>query len=404
MRAAFCENRSGMTTRVLFLAERTSLPQGTVLPDGSGAHVAATLSGLRRHFEVLPLLAQEAEQPSSASRPVKRLVPRRVRGLRQDLLLLRDDRSFGERAVAEATAFRPDLIYERNEYLAFAGQHLARRLRLPHILEVSGLVDLDSREFYRSFGEPFGTAGERWKLRHADLVVTETPGLGRKLVERGARSGGVVIIPNTADLSLFDRAPREAHTGVPLVVGWIGHLMSWHSLDLLVSAAAAIVKTTDQVRFEVVGGGAGLDQVMTQVAARGLAPWFRFTGTVPRVELPATLARFDIGVVPGHLAHAFPVKLVEMGAAGLPVVAPGSRSLDEMLTPGLEYEPFAAGEASSFTAALRGLIDDPEKRAGLGAALQAVVRERYSWEASAEALRAAVESLVGNAGRPRLAA
>ncbi|HEX4521418.1 MAG TPA: glycosyltransferase [Gaiellaceae bacterium] len=393
-----------MTTRVLFLAERTSVPDGGILPHGSGAHVAATVSGLRQHFDVLPLFAEDEETVSSSPHSVKRFVPPRVRGLRQDVRLVRDDRSFSERAIAEATAFRPDVVYERNEYFAVAGHRVAKRLHVPHVLEVTGLVDLDFREFYRSLGEPLGSALERWKLRHADAVVTETPGLGRKLVARGAPERRLVIVPNTADLAFFGAARRTEHPDGPIVVGWIGHLMSWHSLDLLVSAAESIVKTDRRVRFDIVGGGVGLEQVVAQVAARGLASSFRFTGTVPRNDLPATLAGFDIGVVPGHLEHAFPVKLVEMGAAGLPVVAPRSTSLDEMLTPGVEYEPFTAGEVPSFAGAVRRLIDDRDRRISLGAALHAAVRDRYSWESSAEALRAVVESVVRNGARPRLAA
>src|SRR5436305_989592 len=107
--------------RVLFLAERTELIDGVVPPHGSGAHVAADLWGLERHFEVLALLAEPAvrqRQAVGGRTFVRRLVPQRVRGLRQDLIAYRYGRRFARRAVAEAAAFHPDVVYERNEYLA----------------------------------------------------------------------------------------------------------------------------------------------------------------------------------------------------------------------------------------------------------------------------------------------
>ena len=83
-----------------------------------------------------------------------------------------------------------------------------------------------------------------------------------------------------------------------------------------------------------------------------------------------------------------------MGAAGVPVVAPQTADLDEMLEPGVEYEPFAPGDRDAFVAAVRRVLAEPERRARLGAALQAAVRERFTWDASGAALAQLIVAVV----------
>ena len=381
-------------TRVLFLAERTALVDGAVPSHGSGAHVLATLRQLETRFDVRGVFAEPVEAQPFALRRARRLVPARLRGLRQDLLFLQDDRRFLERAAAAAAEFRPDVVYERNEYFAFAGARLARRLGAAHVLEVNGLLDRDMRTFYRSAGEPVGAYLERWKLRRADRVVTVSTGLGRRLVELGADPERLAIVPNSVTEERISPEPRPAREADDLVVGWVGHVMAWHSLDVLIDAAPAVLAAAPRTRFRIVGGGGGLDALQARVRDLGVADAFEFTGEVRFEQVAAAVAEFDVGVIPAHFEYAFPVKLAEMGAAGVPVVAPQTESFDEMLAPGVEYAPFAAESSDDFARALTELLVDTGLRARMGAALHTAVRERYSWNAVAATLAGVVDAAV----------
>jgi len=381
-------------TRVFFLAERTAFDESKVPSHGSGVHVLGTLRQLQAHFEVETVFAEPVEQQPFAHATVRRLVPSRIRGLRQDSLFLLDDRSFLRRAATAAERFRPDVVYERNEWFAFAGARLARRLGVPHVLEVNGLLHLDMRSFYRSFGEPLGAFGERWKLRHADAVVTVSGGLGERLVGLGADPARLAVVPNSVAPERILPEPRPARDDRPLIVGWVGHLMTWHSLDLLVDSAPAILEQLPETRFRIVGAGAGYPALQERVEELGLADAFEFPGLVPFEQVAATVAGFDIGVIPAHFDYAFPVKLSEMGAAGVPVVAPSSRSFDAMLAPGIEYTPFAEGDSADLARAVIELGSDVPARAERGRALWSAVRERYSWTAAAVTLAGVVESAI----------
>jgi len=130
--------------------------------------------------------------------------------------------------------------------------------------------------------------------------------------------------------------------------------------------------------------------------ASGLSPAVRFTGEVAFDDVPRALHEIDVGVIPDVFDYAFPVKLVEFGAAGIPVVAPRSDSLDEQVRAGVEYAPFVRGDPDSLVETLVGLALDGERRAVLGSGLLAAVRDRFTWTASGDALATIVgQALAG---------
>jgi starch synthase len=383
-------------TRVLFLAQSVVVRDGDVPPHGAGAHVAATLNGLRRHFEVLVVSADDEAAPSRPLPSLRRRVPSWLRGLRHDLRVLGQDRRFAARALEVARAFRPDVVYARSEYLCLDGVRVARELAVPLVLEVNGLLVNDVRTMYRSPLEALGTGRERRKLRYADAIVTVSPGLARLLEGAGADPRKVTVVPNSVAPERV-RAPRSTREA-PVVVGWIGHVMRWHleALELLVDVAPEVVRVAPEVEFLIIGGGPGTGELAERASSGELAGRFRFAGPVPYAEVPARLAEIDLGVIPAVFSYAFPVKLVEFGAAGIPVVAPQSASLDEQLVPGEEYEPFRAGDREALAAALGSLANDPERRRRLGGALQRAVSRRFTWTATGETLREVVGRVLPN--------
>ncbi len=382
---------AGEQLRVLYLAQRTSFGDGKVPPHGSGAHVAATLAGLRDHFDVLALHAEPAPAGGSQASRYRRYVPGRLRGLRRDLALIRGDRGFGARARAAAAEFHPHVVYERSEYLALTGTRLARKLGVPLVLEVNGLLDEDVRPQYRSLAEPLGAAVERLKHRRAAAIVVEGPGMVEALQRRGVQPGKLSVVPNSVPTWKVAPGPHRARPGPP-VVGWIGHLMPWYreSVEFLIRVAPLVARTEPGVRYEVVAGGPGAAELGALADSLGVGALFRFRGPVDYELVPAVLAEFDVGVIPSAFDYQFPIKLVEMGAAGLPVIAPSTPSIDGLLSAGEEYEPFAPGDAGELAAALVRLAGDPGRRERLGSALHLAVRERLTWPVVGRELAAAV--------------
>jgi glycosyltransferase involved in cell wall biosynthesis len=303
-------------------------------------------------------------------------------------------------ALEAAEGFRPDVVYERSEYLSVAGSRISRRLGVPQVLEVNGRLANDVRSQYRSPLEPLGWALERAKLRRADAIVTVSPGLAEILVDMGAPADRIAVVPN----SLPDArvAPVRPRASAPPTIGWVGHLMRWHfdAVSLLIDAAPAVLEQLPGTEFLIIGGGPGLEELRRRALRKGVAPAFKLMGPVPYSVLPEELARVDIGVIPEVFEYAFPVKLVELGASGAAVIAPRSQSLDRQLEVGVEYEPIPPGDQTALVETIVRLARDPDRIAALGAALQRAVRDRFTWSATARQIALTVDGVLANPRYP----
>jgi glycosyltransferase involved in cell wall biosynthesis len=276
--------------------------------------------------------------------------------------------------------------------LATAPLRLARELGVPLVLEVNGLLDADAKTMYRSAAESLGTRIERRKLVMPDAIVTVSAGLADRLAALGANRETIFVVPNSVPDERVVAVPHVA--GSSFVVGWIGHLMSWHAdaLLLLADVAPAVIKRVPEARFRIVGDGPRLSEIRERVSERGVADAFEFVGAVPYEEVPQALAEFDVGVIPDVFDYAFPVKLVEMGAAGIAVAAPHSKELNAMLRPDVDYQAFTRHDPGALEAAIVGLLTEPARRDVLAASLHAAVRDRFTWTSAAAGLREAVET------------
>jgi glycosyltransferase involved in cell wall biosynthesis len=247
---------------------------------------------------------------------------------------------------------------------------------------------------YRSLAEPLGAYIEGRKLKSADLVVTVSQGLAERLIAIGAARDRLAVVPNTVpDGRVTASAKRSSDSKV---VGWIGHLMSWHAdaLLMLVDAAPNVLAREPNIRFRIIGDGPRLPEVRARARDRGVDGSIDFVGAVPYENVPEALEHVDFGVIPDVFDYAFPVKLVEMGAAGMAVISPHSRELDTMLRPNVEYRPFARRDSGQLVDAIVDLARDTARRDRLASGLHEVVASRYTWSAVATQLRSLVERVV----------
>ncbi|HSE69381.1 MAG TPA: glycosyltransferase family 4 protein [Nocardioidaceae bacterium] len=115
----------------------------------------------------------------------------------------------------------------------------------------------------------------------------------------------------------------------------------------------------------------------------------RFVSGLSDSELAELVGSAEIACVPS-LYEGFSLPTVEAMACGTPLVVSRAGAIPEVVGPDGECADLVApGDAGELTAALAALLDDPERRARMGAAGRARALERYSWRAVAEATAAA---------------
>ncbi len=304
--------------------------------------------------------------------------------------------------VRLAREIRPDVVIER--YYNFGGEGIAagRAVNATTVLEVNApVVDFPgSRKAMLDKAlliEPM----RRWRERlcaAADLIVAPAA----EILPTATPPAKVVKLEWGADTGRFrpDAALRPARAS-GLVAVFAGAFRSWHGAIALVRAVRALRSAGRRdISAELIGDGPELAR--TREAARGVEG-ITFLGAIPHHQVPAALARADVGVAPFDVAahrplslgfYWSPLKIFEYRATGLPVVAPAIDRIPALVgheREGILYDP---GAADGLTGALERLTDEALRtRLGL-AARERAVRE-YSWTAHAAALEAAIRRVRG---------
>jgi glycosyltransferase involved in cell wall biosynthesis len=302
---------------------------------------------------------------------------------------------FARRARPLLEAERPDVIYERYVPGSLAGAQLARRLRVPLIVEMNASSTFPA-EWWGTHSPLYPLAvrrRERALAERAAHVVVVSSRLRDHLRGLGIPAQKLSVLFNGVNAERFRPDPEAAtrvrgrhglEAGQP-VVGFIGSLRPWHGVDLLLEAAAE----TPGPRLLIVGDGPQRPALEAAAAERGLAERAVFTGPVPRDQVPAHIAAMDVAVAPyPRLAdfHFSPLKLFEYMAVGKPLVAsryPDIASVVEDGAAGLLIEP---GDVRELSAAIQRLLRDPELAARLGARARRTVAAAHTWRRNAEAV------------------
>ena len=100
-------------------------------------------------------------------------------------------------------------------------------------------------------------------------------------------------------------------------------------------------------------------------------------GRVPREAMPDEYRRGDLFVLP-TLSDNTPVTLMEAMACGLPAVATAVGGIPELMLPGVTGRLVPPGDIPALTAAMEGLLADPDARRRMGTAGRKVAETRFT--------------------------
>ena len=288
-----------------------------------------------------------------------------------------------------AKAFKPDFIYERYNLYLLAGALLQRRTGLPLLLEVNAPL-ADERERFGGLRlRRLARWAERTAWRSATYVLPVTRVLAEHVVAAGVERQRIVVIPNGINRSHFAMAPSpdaaKVAIGWPgsMILGFTGFVRDWHGVDRVVRWLANPATPTD-ARLLVVGEGPARAELESLAQSLHVSERVRFTGVVPRQDVPGYVAAFDIALQPAVVAYASPLKLFEYLALGKAVVAPRQPNIEEVLTHGANALLFDANEAGALESALSQMCADAALRARLAAGAQATIEElSLTWDHNA---------------------
>ena len=205
-------------------------------------------------------------------------------------------------------------------------------------------------------------------------------------VPEAYRDRCVYVPENAIDPARFtaERAvPAGAGDG-PLKLVFVGRLVPYKGADMLLEAAAGLVRD-GRVEVTILGDGDEMPKLKEIVAREKLESGVHLPGWVKHEELSGKLAAADVFAFPSIREFGGAVVLEAMALGVVPVVADyGGPS--ELVTDATGVRvPMSdrAGLVASFRSALEGLVADRPKLAAMGRAARARVFEHFTWDAKA---------------------
>jgi glycosyltransferase involved in cell wall biosynthesis len=309
--------------------------------------------------------------------------------------------------IRETLAWRPDVVhaFKPKAYSGLAAEWLWRF----HRQRVRLVVDTDDWEGaggwndlapYGPLSKRFFARQERYGLTHAHAVTVASRTLESLVWSLGVARERVVYVPNGPGIPLSDvTAEERAAARARLGLGGRPTLLVYSRLfefdtARLVAVLAGVRAAVPEVAVLLVGAGlfdADSDRFRQQLASAGLLEAVVDVGWVALAELPATLAAADVGLylMDDTLLNRAkcPVKLADMLAAGVPVVAEAVGQVTEYVRDGRTGVVCGSGDVVGLVKGVVELLAAGEQGSrGAGGqgrwreAARADVRERFGWE------------------------
>ncbi len=310
------------------------------------------------------------------------------------------------RLVRETLAWRPDVVhaFKPKAYSGLAAEWLWRfhRERLRLVMDSDdweGAGGWNDVAPYTPLQKRFFARQERWGLTHAHAVTVASKTLEERAWSLGMPRERVVYVPNGPGIPLDEipagaRAAARARLGLgkrPVVLVY-SRLFEFDTARL-VAVLSGVRAAVPAVAVLLVGAGlyaADSARFREQLDAAGLRDAVANAGWVALEQLPATLAAADVGLylMDDTLLNRAkcPVKLADMLAVGVPVVAEAVGQVTEYVRDGQTGALRATGDVAGLVEAAVALLDEAGEQGSRGAgerrreAARADVLARFSWE------------------------
>jgi glycosyltransferase involved in cell wall biosynthesis len=261
---------------------------------------------------------------------------------------------------------------------------------LPTVVTIHDISFFTDPDRYAQFNAVSLKSATKTAVRQAARLIVPSYATRDELIRvLGADPGKIDVAYHGVDHRLFHR-PDEIQVskvtarlglhGKPYVA-FLGSLTPRKNAPALVSGWATAVADLPEPPALVLGGGGGWSQELDEAVAR-VPDHLRLVrpGYLPFADLPGFLGGALVVAAPSR-GEGFGLPVLEAMACGAPVLTTYRTSLPEV---GGDAVAYTEPEAGSIAVALRALLDDPERRAALGAAGYARAQD-FTWAASASA-------------------
>ncbi|MFA5794831.1 MAG: glycosyltransferase [Candidatus Brocadiia bacterium] len=210
---------------------------------------------------------------------------------------------------------------------------------------------------------------ERMSTAFASRVITVSDGLKDILVARGVPANRITVVMNSADDRLFKseisrRGKAQRDTKPEFVLAYHGLLSDIYDLSVVFRALKKLKARIPGIKFLVIGHGPQEPEYRALVDSLGLGQAVDFLGHHSQEQVVGLLAGVDAGIVPlngSEFTHlAFPTKLVEYVALGIPAITAERRTVAHYFgNSGVSF--YKPDDEASLAEAIWALYQQPDK-------------------------------------------
>jgi glycosyltransferase involved in cell wall biosynthesis len=235
----------------------------------------------------------------------------------------------------------------------------------------------------------------------ADRVIANSQASADALIAQGGQADKVRVVHNGIASEPFDRVTDEQAAalrgelglGDAPVVGVFGRLSEWKGQHVALNALAPLPSVHLLLVGEALfGEEAYASRLREQADALGMAHRVHFLGF--RTDVPRLMRLAQIVLHTSIAPEPFGRVIVEGMLARRPVVATRAGGVEEILRDGVTGVLVPPGDIAALTAAVSGLLADPEGAARIAAAARAHAEAHFTVAAMVRGMTACMEEVV----------
>jgi len=277
-----------------------------------------------------------------------------------------------------------DVVHGQDIYssMALLSIHSARKRKIPSVLTCHSVHK--SGGIWRLIYRPIVSA-----MKHANRVIAVSGAAKGFCAALGVPDDRIEVISNGVDLSIFNtdvdgsamRTKLSVKQG-PLVATAI-RLVKRKGPEHLVNAFSKVLKAVPNAKLAIAGGGTEAANLRAQIKKLGVERSAFMLGKLQREQVAELMAAADVFVLPS-LFESFGLVLLEAMAVGTPVVCTQTQGALEIVKNGEDGLVVPPGDDDALADAIVRVLSDRRLAGHLGTNGQKTVREKFSWEKTAE--------------------
>ncbi|MFI7434781.1 glycosyltransferase [Micromonospora haikouensis] len=300
----------------------------------------------------------------------------------------------------QGDAWRPDVAHAHFWMSGLAALAAGRQTGVPVVQTYHALGTVKRRhQGSADTSPPRRIRYERMLGTSVDRVIAQCADEVQELTRMGVPRSAITVIPSGVNQRIFtpdgpaaDRGPsRPRLLSVGRLVERKGFQDAIRALRAVPAAEYVLIGGPPAARLADDGFARRLRAL---AASHGVADRVHLVGAVPRVDVARWYRSADL-LVATPWYEPFGLTPLEAMACGTPVVGTAVGGLTDTVVPGVTGDLVPPRDPQALGAALRRLLDDPDRRRRYGVAAVDRIRTGYSWSRTAARLGAVYTAVCG---------